>query len=89
MSHSHASPSCNHVCIAQSGVGDVAICPDCGVVHVNLNYFSMRFEVNTFRMVAQMLAQAQNRIDSTAQAFAMANDNTVAEAQQAANERIH
>lgn len=43
------------------------MCPDCGVVHVSLQYFSMRLDVEAFRALAQMLGIAQARIERSAQ----------------------
>lgn len=42
------------------------MCPDCGVVHVSLQYFSMRFDLEAFRDLAQMLSLAQARIEQSA-----------------------
>jgi hypothetical protein len=58
-----SSPECNPICIGHSEVGEVAICPDCGVVHVRLQYMSMRFELSAFRTLSHMLAGAQARIE--------------------------
>jgi len=56
------STSCQQVRIAYSGMGEVSICPDCGVVHVALQYFSMRFELEAFRTLQHMLSEAQDKI---------------------------
>ena len=54
---------CQQIRLAQSSMGEICICPDCGVVHVALQYFSMRFELETFRTLQAMLCQAQSRIE--------------------------
>lgn len=64
---SSQSTSCRHVGLAHSHVGDVSMCPDCGVVHVSLQYFSMRLDLEAFRALAQMLGVAQTRIERSAQ----------------------
>jgi len=43
------------------------MCPDCGVVHISLQYFSVRFDLEAFRALAQMLGVAQARIERSAQ----------------------
>ena len=43
------------------------MCPDCGVVHISLQYFSVRFDLEAFRELAQMLGVAQARIERSAQ----------------------
>ncbi|MES2950132.1 MAG: hypothetical protein V4858_16445 [Pseudomonadota bacterium] len=53
---------CQQVRMAQSSMGEVCICPDCGVVHVALQYFSMRFEPEAFKTLQSMLCEAQNKI---------------------------
>lgn len=62
MKYTPQMATCQHVHVAQSQVGGVAICPDCGVVHISLQYLSMRFDLEAFQALAQMLASAQNRI---------------------------
>ncbi len=60
-SHSQQTP-CRHVHLARSGVGDICYCPDCGVVHVALQYFTMRFELDAFKALQSMLSEAQTAI---------------------------
>lgn len=66
MTYPSQSNSCEHISVARSEVGNVAICPDCGVVHVSLQYMSMRFLPEAFRSLAHMLSVAQDRIDNFA-----------------------
>ncbi len=57
------SPSlCQHVCIAHSRAGDVAICPDCGVVHVSLQYMTLRFDRPGFTALQQLLNTAAHEL---------------------------
>lgn len=63
MKHASQTNLCQQVPIAQSNVGEVAVCPDCGVVHVSLQYFSMRFDLEAFQALTQMLGTAQAEIE--------------------------
>lgn len=62
MEHSHTSSSCQHALLARSPVGQVSVCPDCGVVHLSLDSISVRLEVSAFLALAEMLSQAQKRL---------------------------
>jgi hypothetical protein len=45
--------------IAKSKVGEVMVCPDCGVVHLNLASVSVRFSLEAFEELSSMLSEAQ------------------------------
>lgn len=61
---SNRSPAqCQHLAIARNGAGQVAICPDCNVVHVELACMTLRFTPDSFRCLAALLASAQVRLD--------------------------
>lgn len=75
MKHSSQSNPCKHVGLAHSNVGEVSICPDCGVVHVALQYFSMRFDLEAFRALAHMLGTAQARIERSKQTSLPSGEN--------------
>ncbi|MDP1977194.1 hypothetical protein [Undibacterium sp.] len=64
MKHQPSANSCQHLGLASSKVGEVMICPECGVVHLSLNHVSLRFDVEAFRVLAYMLAEAQLNIES-------------------------
>ncbi len=64
MKHLPQSNSCQHLGLASSKVGEVMICPECGVVHLSLNHVSLRFDIEAFRTLAYMLAEAQLNIES-------------------------
>lgn len=64
MKHQQSANSCQHLGLASSKVGEVMICPECGVVHLSLNHVSLRFDVDAFRVLAYMLAEAQLNIES-------------------------
>lgn len=50
------------------------MCPDCGVVHISLQYFSVRFDLDAFRVLTQMLNTAQARIERSAHTVQAAGD---------------
>ncbi len=60
--HDAKHAPCQHVRLAHSGVGEICFCPDCGVVHVALQYFTMRFETEAFKDLQAMLSEAQAKI---------------------------
>lgn len=64
MKHPAMSPACQHALLAQSPLGHVSVCPDCGVVHLSLNCVSVRLEVNDFKALAGMVSQAHERLHS-------------------------
>ena len=53
---------CNHEYLAASESGKVLICRDCGVVHLQLQNLSMRFEVEQFTALADMLTVASKKM---------------------------
>lgn len=56
--------------ISRSGVGSVALC-QCGHLHVNLEYLTLRFEPAAFGELARMLIFAQRRLETDAQLQAL------------------
>lgn len=56
----HAACSC--VSLADNEVGAIALCPQCGVVTMRLQYISLRFETEAFERVAALVEQAQMRL---------------------------
>lgn len=63
MNPSHQNAACRHIQIAHSKLGEVVICPECGVVHLNLQSISLRLEVEAFAALSTMLAQAQEVLE--------------------------
>ena len=49
---------CTHEYLAASDSGKVLMCQDCGVVHLQLQNLSMRFEVEQFAALAELLTAA-------------------------------
>jgi hypothetical protein len=65
---------CQHLSIAHSKVGEVMICPDCGVVHVALQSISMRFDLEAFTELATMLARAKATIEQARRSPSIRSD---------------
>jgi hypothetical protein len=59
--------------IGRSELGEVTLCGCCGNVHVALGFTTMRFEPEAFRELAQMVAQAQRRLETPVAAAAGAH----------------
>ncbi|MFZ6657792.1 hypothetical protein [Undibacterium sp. TJN19] len=89
MKRPHQSSSCQHVQLAHSKVGEVMICPDCGIVHVSLQYVSMRFELDAFRSLADMLGDAQHLIDHLGHGLAQSGERGEASPDLPPAEKIH
>jgi hypothetical protein len=60
--------TCQHVSIANSKIGEIMICPECGVVHLSLQSISLRLDLTAFAELSKMVAQAQTTIEH-AQSF--------------------
>lgn len=57
--NTHASAVACETCqLAKSGVGTVTVCPSCGVVHLCLQYLSLRFRTDAFQELVHLLAEA-------------------------------
>lgn len=54
---------CRCELLISSEVGHVTVCESCGQVHLTLQYMTLRFEAGAFRTLANMVSQAQNRLD--------------------------
>lgn len=57
---------CRCELLISSEVGHVTTCQGCGQVQLTLQYMTLRFEVGAFRTLANMVSQAQSRMDSAA-----------------------
>ena len=64
--------NCHHIQLADSNIGHVSICPDCGVLHLALNHVTVRLTPEAFRALALMTSEAQSRLDHVASASAAA-----------------
>ncbi len=53
--------TCHHLPLAESPVGSVTICPDCGVVQLNTDCVSVRMDPEVFEAVTQMMLTARCR----------------------------
>lgn len=67
MKTTHRSAGCQHIEIANSKLGEVMICPECGVVHMNLQSISVRLDVEAFGVLTQMLSRAQTILERAQQ----------------------
>jgi carbonic anhydrase len=71
MTTTSTKSACKHVEIATSALGEVVICPDCGVVHVSMQSVSMRFDMDAFQVLSQMMSKAQAVIEQAKRAKQM------------------
>ncbi|MBC3833267.1 hypothetical protein H8K33_17285 [Undibacterium amnicola] len=55
--------ACQHLSIANSKIGEIMICPECGVVHLSLQSISLRLDLTAFAELSKMVAQAQTTIE--------------------------
>ncbi len=60
--------NCHHVQLADSHIGHVSICPDCGVVHLSLNHVTVRLSPEAFCALATMTGEAQLRLEYVSRA---------------------
>lgn len=78
MKRSVNAPDCRHAPLARSSVGQVSVCPDCGVVHISLHYLTVRLELAAFGELADMLAQANKRLQDAQSCESPGNDRHMA-----------
>ncbi|PRD65920.1 hypothetical protein C6P64_07425 [Malikia granosa] len=64
MKNTDMSQACQHALLSRSPVGQVSVCPDCGVVHLSLDCLSVRLEEKAFQALAVMVMQAQQRLQA-------------------------
>lgn len=64
---------CRSKLLATGDIGHVTTCPDCGQVHLVLQYITLRFDTQTFRMLADLINHAQYRMERDAQTNHPAN----------------
>ena len=62
MKHDLESTPCHHIGLARNAMGSVVMCPECRVVHLSLLHMSLRFEVEAFEALADLLASARQQI---------------------------
>jgi hypothetical protein len=55
---------CSQQLIATSALGHITTCTDCGHVHLNLNAVTLRFDLDAFRDLVDMLGFAQHKLDT-------------------------
>jgi hypothetical protein len=54
---------CTHIGLAHSSIGKVVVCQECGVVHLDLQFMSLRLNLEAFQELAHMLAGAQIHLE--------------------------
>lgn len=67
MDSSAHNPPCQHQPVAASPLGNVTVCPHCAVVHVAIGHVTLRFTVDAFRDLGQLVAQAQASLEAPPQ----------------------
>lgn len=56
---SEAESACQYVVLAQSPLGAVSLCPECGVLHLAIHNLSLRFKPSAFAELTRLLNSAQ------------------------------
>ena len=64
MSSAKNSQPCRHIELVRSQVAEVAMCPDCKVVHITLQHVTVRLTSDAFQELVWSVGQAQGIIDS-------------------------
>lgn len=64
MSSAKTSQPCRHIELVRSQVAEVAMCPDCKVVHITLQHVTVRLTSDAFQELVWSVGQAQAIIDS-------------------------
>ncbi len=58
---------CQHVPVASSGAGRITVCCECNVVHLELEYLTLRLTPASFRAVAHLLASGVATLEQARQ----------------------
>jgi hypothetical protein len=64
MSSAKTSQPCRHIELVRSPVAEVAMCPDCQVVHITLQHVTVRLTSDAFQELVWSLGKAQAIIES-------------------------
>ena len=64
MPPANTSQPCRHVELVRSQVAEVAMCPDCNVVHITLQHVTVRLTADAFQELVWNLSQAQSVMDA-------------------------
>lgn len=70
---------CQHVAVARSGAGRITVCCECNVVHVELEYMTLRFSPASFRAVAHLLAAGEATLEKARQESLAIDSSTPAD----------
>jgi hypothetical protein len=68
MSSAKTSQPCRHVELVRSQVAEVAMCPDCKVVHITLQHVTVRLTSDAFQELVWCVGKAQAIIDNQQEA---------------------
>lgn len=63
MSSAKTSQPCRHIELVRSQVAEVAMCPDCKVVHLTLQHVTVRLTSDAFQELVWSVGKAQAIID--------------------------
>jgi hypothetical protein len=64
MSSAKTPQPCRHIELVRSQVAEVAMCPDCKVVHITLQHLTVRLTSDAFQELVWSVGKAQAIIDS-------------------------
>lgn len=61
MNQKSGAPVCRHQALAESPLGSVSLCLECGVVQLTMDSVTVRLDLEAFQMAAQMMLVARCR----------------------------
>lgn len=74
---SEAESACQHMVLAQSPLGAVSLCPECGVLHLEIHNLSLRFKPSAFAELTRLLNSAQAHLPAAEQGAMLAGGESV------------
>lgn len=63
MSSAKTTQPCRHIELVRSQIAEVAMCPDCKVVHITLQHVTIRLTSDAFQELVWSVGKAQSLID--------------------------
>jgi hypothetical protein len=63
MSSANTTQPCRHIELVRSQVAEIAMCPDCKVVHITLQHVTIRLTADAFQELVWSVVKAQSLID--------------------------
>ncbi len=61
-----ANPGCQHIELSRNAIGNVQICPECGVVHLTVQSMTVRLTPDAFETLAELTRHAYLRLNTDA-----------------------